>query len=123
MKILFLDDDSLRHTVFDSFLRESNSGMLATVRHVYNAQEAIDALDAEYFDFIFLDRDLGEALSGEVVASWIADHLSSGPTIVIHSWHIDRARVMYLTLLGGDHNVVRVPFGTDLKEYIQKEFV
>src|SRR5689334_19670090 len=52
MKILFLDDMEERHRLF----KIRNIGR--DVTHVYNAKEAIEALNSTKFDVVSLDHDL-----------------------------------------------------------------
>lgn len=96
-RVLVLDDDDARHTVFSQIL----SG--CEVLHVHTAWEACRALQQSApFDLACLDHDLGmfgpgleegfdaDAGTGTDVAEFIANHLD--PTkypkrIIIHSWN------------------------------------
>jgi CheY-like chemotaxis protein len=118
MKILFLDDDQIRHQVFDSMILSANS--TAQVWHKYNAQETIDSLEAQDFDMILLDHDLGEDLTGKIVATWIAENLAPGPVIVLHSWNFFGRADMEKSLRAAGHDPILSEFGPKLEATMGK---
>src|SRR5512147_1288780 len=74
MRILIVDDDPERHSVFARALKASHELVQA-----YNYSEAVEALkSAQRFDVAFLDRDLGdfnvlrEEFSAEHGREWVA---------------------------------------------------
>ncbi len=82
MRILFLDDDPSRHRLFQE--RTSSE----QVEHVWNAAEAIEALQRETFDVVSLDYDLsrsGDALTGYDVAQRLVETPNRSAIILIHS--------------------------------------
>lgn len=85
MKILVLEDDSYRVTTFiekfcthDLYITE-------------NAFRAIDYLENNVFDYIFLDHDLGENNGcGIDVATYLLENpnnKNNDASIIIHSWN------------------------------------
>jgi CheY-like chemotaxis protein len=123
-KILVLDDDEDRHKGFVKALRNEQ------VTHVHDYQEAIDALDKETFEEIYLDHDLsdfgesttgyGEAeRTGADVALYIARMLPKDkrPKIVhIHSWNPVGAHNIAVTLESAGIPYVREPYGDPYSE-------
>ena len=104
MKILILDDDENRHTLFDLNYRGHE------LIHVRTAAEAIGFLKSETFDVACLDHDLGGMQmvdswgtepTGYDVAKWIAMHPERKPKLIyIHSYNPDGARNMHNILPG-----------------------
>ena len=91
MRILFLDDNKDRHAEF----RRQSIGCV--VDFVFDATSAIEKMESDKYDVIFLDHDLGGPASenkiiegaedGFFVCKWIAENpdLYSETTIIIHS--------------------------------------
>ena len=91
MKILFLDDEQIRHDRFDKYIK-SYRGSYVLV-HVFTAEEAIKELQKAvregWFDEIWLDHDLGpdDKESGMKVVNFMVEHPEHKKTseIMIHS--------------------------------------
>lgn len=85
MKILVLEDSIYRSKYFI----EKYGHCDLTV--IENAYTAIDLLDEELFDYIFLDNDLGtNAGEGLDVARFLsnnANNPNNNSVIIIHSWN------------------------------------
>jgi CheY-like chemotaxis protein len=89
MKILILDDDQNRHKIFAQKLIGHE------VVHTYTAMATIACLKNEYFDYVFLDHDLGGKVmvesgegTGYQVAEWLSHNVKCQPTnIIIHSFN------------------------------------
>lgn len=122
-RILFLDDMKARHEEFDR-ISEGHD-----VTHVYNAIEAIYALDAAIadgrpYEQVFLDHDLSYhdimipvgAPSREPTGMVVADHIVAMDVppaeVVIHSHNPDAAREMVRRISDRwpEINVKRVAF-------------
>jgi len=118
MRILFLDDNAMRHRVF----RSKSIG--CTVDAVWTAEEALEHLldeDKEY-DLIMLDHDLNAATENQlndneedgryVVRKLVESGRHKDVTIVIHSLNADGRKNMK-TILGqaGYSTVHDLPFG------------
>ncbi len=119
MKILFLDDDPVRHARF----QKAHVG--ADVTYVWNSDDAIKELKEntkETFDFVSLDHDLaaqknmelppaGEG-SGYDVALFIASMpMDKQPKLaVIHSFNPEGARRMRIVLNKAGIHTMRIPF-------------
>ena len=109
MKILFLDDDPVRHHQF----RAALNGVPVDLRAVARAVEAIAALEQEQFDIIFLDHDLGwqhHVSSGPGTGCEVAQRLMATANrearLVVHSQNEDGTREM-LRVLG---SALWIPF-------------
>lgn len=96
MRILILEDDPERHKAF----RRNLIGI--EVKIVEHTHEAIQLLQEEDWDALFLDHDLGGKVycesgpgTGWEVAEWLSRNLERAPKIVItHSLHdIGRANI------------------------------
>jgi hypothetical protein len=92
MKILVLEDDTYRATFFME--RFCDADLFMTEK----ADVAIEYLENNFFDYIFLDHDLGE---NNGCGADVAAYLSNNPenpnnetTIVIHSWNVPAAKAM-----------------------------
>jgi len=104
MKILILDDDDTRHTLFKQNYSKHD------LVHTYTADEAIDALKRGTYDVVFLDHDLGgkqmvdswgEEPTGYTVAKWMAMNPERKPgQVYIHSLNPVGARNMHNILPG-----------------------
>lgn len=115
MTALFLDDDLNRWEAVKPLF--SNIGITAT--HVETADQAINALKNNSYDFIYLDHDLGGQIyvqsgkgTGYEVAEWIANNIPSTRSMII---------VHTLNPVGGDNiqrvlpSAYRVPFSEVVK--------
>jgi CheY-like chemotaxis protein len=91
MKILILDDDKGRHTLFNrNFIGH-------TITNVETAADAISALRITLYDAVFLDHDLGGHTfvesngpeeTGYTVAKWMVENPDRKPKIIyIHSFN------------------------------------
>jgi CheY-like chemotaxis protein len=87
MRILVLDDDQIRLSKFKhKYLNDD-------VDCVETSKDAINKLDTENYDCLFLDHDLGGEVyvdsgenTGYEVAKWLADNPQKQPKIIfIHS--------------------------------------
>ncbi len=104
MKILILDDDHIRHAFFNKRFTGH------TVISVYTAEDAIQHLQNEIYDVVFLDHDLGGHMfvdshgseaTGYTVAKWLVEHPDRKPEqIVIHSFNNVGAKNMQDILPG-----------------------
>ncbi len=105
MRVFVLEDDSYRANFFlDKFCDYD-------VVITENAQAAINYLENEAFEYLFLDHDLGE---GNGCGLDVAEYLFSNPnndnndaSIVVHSWNVPAAMKM-MSLLP-DHTK-HIPF-------------
>ena len=92
MKILVLEDDTYRATFFIE--RFCDYDVSITER----ADMAIEYLENNVFDYIFLDHDLGENNGcGADVAAYLSnnsDNSNNDAVIIIHSWNMPAARAM-----------------------------
>jgi hypothetical protein len=59
-KFLILDDQQVRHTSLKTFLLV-NAMQPLTISHAYDVDEAAWLAEKEWFDYMFLDHDLGSA--------------------------------------------------------------
>ena len=116
MRILFLDDDGLRHDRFRSMVAPSHS-----VRYVWTAEEAIEALLTDSFDIACLDHDLGgkqfvpsegAEATGYTVAKAIAEMDRKPAQVIVHSFNAVGAQNMVECLTAAGVNAVRLLFGT-----------
>lgn len=114
MKILFLDDEEIRHKRFEKYL----AGRVGeyNLSHVYTAEQAIKELKAAtiggWFDEIWLDHDLGAAdkESGMKVVNYLCEnteHKYDGE-IFIHSMNPICSKEMMLRLRDAGYRVGRV---------------
>jgi len=107
MKILILEDSTARLVYFNEKFYKHELTMIE------NADRAIEYLEEQEFDCIFLDHDLGEGNGfGADVASYLyenPDNPNNQSTIVIHSWNVPGARAIK-SLLPDAHFM---PFGSD----------
>jgi ActR/RegA family two-component response regulator len=107
IRILILEDDSFRSRFFIE--RFGNHELKITE----NAQDAIEYLKENTFDYLFLDNDLGEG-NGEGVD--VAEFLRDNPdnsnnraVTIIHSWNRPAAEKIKSCLT----NAVTAPFNTE----------
>lgn len=74
MRVLFLDDDKVRHDSFAEAVKGIENG---DVWHVYSASQAIHTLEKDpKYDLVCLDHDLG---SGAGNGSDVAKYISTMP--------------------------------------------
>jgi hypothetical protein len=110
IKILVLDDSQAR---LDIFQRNIKKGLDAATIYVKTARDAIGVLEVnKNFDYIFLDRDLGEGVpTGEDVVDFLIEN--SYPIekvgIIIHSWNIPAGKRMHERLLSAGFNSIHQP--------------
>jgi len=89
MNILILDDDFIRHEKFNKVLTGHN------ITNVSDSKQAIQKLQEEKFDIIFLDHDLGGQVfvesgenTGYEVALWLSNNKQNHKgRIIIHSFN------------------------------------
>lgn len=105
--ILFMDDDTVRCSLF--FEKHPEAYI------VHTAQECINQLSRQSWDWVCLDHDLGleENNSGSVVVKWIIEHRPSIKNVVVHSWN-DKGNKMHEDLLNSGYQSQRVTFGPAL---------
>jgi len=117
MRILFLDDDRIRHLKFKSLLR----GFKHTIDYVYDAKSCIELLNSNTYDMVFLDHDLGGEIyvtktenTGYEVALYIANELygtNIPDIIIIHSYNPAGVERMVGCLTDVvDSNIITTPF-------------
>ena len=108
MKILVLEDDTYRATFFIE--RFCDSDLYITEK----VDAAIDYLENIFFDYIFLDHDLGDDNGcGADVAAYLAnnpENPNNDTNIIIHSWNVPAAKAMKAKL----PQSVLAPFNTEL---------
>lgn len=113
MRILFLDDDEMRH---DKFGSESVSH---DITHVRTVEQAIKAFEKEPFDLICLDHDLGgmhyvpseDPTTGYHVAAHIAAK-GTNAEVIVHSYNVIGAQRMVNKLKDAGIAARHLPFGT-----------
>jgi ActR/RegA family two-component response regulator len=118
MRILFLDDDDIRHKQFASIAFEHE------VVHVRTAASAIEALDLAYltdntFDYGSLDHDLGgEHMAsgpghGYDVAVWCEEFPEKAPKrVVVHSYNPAGAKRMLAAFRQANIPAISMAFPT-----------
>lgn len=114
-KILILEDDENRVEIFREML-----GQRHDLTVVDTAQDAIDEIDSDIFDVIFLDHDLGGQTyvaasdmntGSEVVRNMTRRAVVLSASVVIHSMNTPAAASMQSQLVNaGYHPVHRIPF-------------
>jgi DNA-binding response OmpR family regulator len=104
MRILILEDDSMRVNTFIELLHNHQLDITE------NAYDAIDLLDEKAYDLILLDNDLGEGNgSGTLVAAYLAQLSELRATIIIHSWNAPASNAM----TGYLPQAYQAPFNTE----------
>ena len=117
MRVLFLDDDEVRHKLV---LRYTDRCV-----HVTTAKEANEKLSAERFDLVFLDHDLSrdhysstQDHTGTGTGFDVAKHLAALPQalhpdhVIVHSMHPVGAERMRCALQGAGIRVSLMMFGS-----------
>lgn len=106
MNILVLEDSVSRIKYFIE--RFSDHNLVVTE----NADDAINYLSEQVFDYIFLDHDLGDENGcGADVAAYLCDNIdneNNDAMVVIHSWNTPAAMSMKSEL----PNSKILPFGS-----------
>jgi len=125
-RALFLDDNEERQY---AFRRSPGSKKHSCIVSVYSADECIEVLSSEKFDFIYLDHDLGDSeKDGRFVARWMSDNkarvqpqsaYSAKVSIIIHSANIPAAEEMKKILDGAAFNT-KIESFPQLLEYLQR---
>lgn len=116
MRILILDDDSIRHDMIN-FIPKS-----VEVWHAYDAERAIKLLDGDRFDLVLLDHDLGkDSDNGMAVARYIASMpVEKRPArVIVHSWNVDPAKSMADVLVKSGVWTRQVVFGPSMLEMLK----
>lgn len=109
MKILILEDDQNRIDIFKiNLIGES-------VDYCIEAKEAIKLINAQKYDLIFLDHDLGGEIyvnsddenTGYQVAKIIPNSINKDTKVIVHSFNPAGAKLMMQAI---GRNAVRIPF-------------
>lgn len=112
-KVLFLDDDPMRHRVIEEDCDRH------AFTHVHTVEQAIQALAQKHFDIVCLDHDLdgmtyvqsGKGTGFEVAEYMATGRMASKPQLVIvHSFNQVGAQLMLTVLKGSGYNAFCVPF-------------
>jgi hypothetical protein len=107
MRILILEDDTFRINYFIE--KFCNHNLTITE----SADSAIEYLQEDVFDYIFLDNDLGDGVGcGADVAAYLYNNLdnpNNDSIIIVHSWNIPAVAAMKNKL----PQAVFVPFGSE----------
>ena len=110
--ILFMDDDTIRCNLF---LERHPEAQI-----VHTAQECIQQLQKQSWDYVCLDHDLGEDTNntGSFVAEWIAMNKPRIGKVIIHSWNIVAADRMSWTINTAGYQCVMRSFGKGFLDYM-----
>jgi hypothetical protein len=108
--VLFLDDDENRQYAFRS--------NVPSAKRVYNAADAIAALPANSWHYVFLDHDLGgnifqdssESNTGMEVVRFLCENKLPIEKIIVHSLNTSAANYMCIDLERAGYTVIRLPF-------------
>ena len=107
MRILILEDDGTRVNNFIELLHIHDLDIIE------NAYEAVALLEANVYDVILLDHDLGENNgSGGIVSSFLRaypDNPNCQAKTIIHSWNVPAANHMLKDL----PHAVYAPYNTE----------
>lgn len=123
MKYLILEDNERRRERFNHYLDEWN---VITLQFCFTADKAIECLQREKYDVIFLDHDLGGENfvessrddTGAGVARWMAttSYVGRETDVIIHSMNPRGALEMEQTLQAAGFTMVRKqPFAALLR--------
>ena len=107
MTALLVEDDDRRVQWFCANMQPGE------VVHVRTVPEAIAALEAERFDTLWLDHDLGtEPMAGRDVALWLAAHPACNPSMFIltHTVNAVSGPKILQTLAAAGRLCVWMPF-------------
>jgi hypothetical protein len=92
MRILILEDDGTRVNNFIELLHTHDLDITE------NAYDAVDLLQANVYDLLLLDHDLGDGNgSGGLVSSFLGnnqDNPNYDAKILIHSWNVPASKSM-----------------------------
>lgn len=127
--ILVLEDDPYRYEVFKDAL-----GRRSVLKWTDNALAAIEALEKEDFDIIFLDHDLGgltfvsesDENTGSEVVRWLTKNFKAEeqPCIIIHSLNGPAAISMKSKLESVGYEYVQIiPFTKLVDQIDQPDFL
>lgn len=107
-RVLFLDDEEARYQALITRVATPDT----VVRWVRTVSEAIEALQAEAWDQVWLDHDLGtEPAVGRDVARWLCEHPEIPcDLIVVHSVNVVSAPKIVRELQEAGRPVLRFPF-------------
>jgi hypothetical protein len=114
VRLLFLDDDVARHAAFRRRALKLLKGRASQVIQTSDPREAVQILRTlgPHLSAVFLDRDLGQDLTGEYVARAMTK-LPPGrrpKKVVVHSRNFFRAPSMVRALRAAGYHVIRAPF-------------
>jgi len=125
MNILFLDDDEIRHEMFEKWVIK---GIQATTTKSY--KEFIAVAPLKNWDIIFLDHDLGvedqmciphvtnRFPTGSDVARYMIENDIKAKKIIIHSYNSVGAANMINIFKEVGVTAIYHPFDAGLKEYL-----
>ena len=125
MNILFLDDDEIRHEMFEKWVIK---GIQATTTKSY--KEFIAVAPLKNWDIIFLDHDLGvedqmciphvtnRFPTGSDVARYLIENDIKAKKIIIHSYNSVGAANMINIFKEVGVTAIYHPFDAGLKEYL-----
>ena len=125
IKVLFLDDDVNRHKAFKQNINIPDS----EIKYVYTSKDAIDAINDEKYDVVFLDHDLGGKIyvaETENTGYEVTLHIAKMPkekrsdNVIIHSFNRSGAIRMYQSISGSVKSVHTIPFNVFLNNTIIK---
>jgi DNA-binding NarL/FixJ family response regulator len=107
MRVLFLDDEELRHRAVKRFNPRFT--------HTYTARQAIEALAASRYEVCFLDHDLGGPETGHDVARWLAQQEPTNrpSRVFVHSMNPVGVARMVRTLTDAGVCATGMMFGCD----------
>ena len=109
MKILFLDDDPIRHRIVE----RSAKNIDVEVCSVYNLNEFKQTLDNN-FDIIFFDHDLKDEVGTKAVDILNEKNYSKNVLCIVHSHDYTGAQSIENKLYDTGYFAVIWPFGNEL---------
>lgn len=127
LRVLFLDDDSIRHEMF--MMNHTQPGVEIT--QSWTAKAAIECLsDMPKFEFVFLDHDLADwhykgqkyelPGTGMDVVDFMCKSLEKNKwpdAVIVHSWNFHRGLEMETRLKEAGFNVKRSEFDSTRKYF------
>ena len=125
LRVFLLDDDESRHRWFANRFKKDQLDVAV------EPSRAIEFLDKNFYDVVFLDHDLlpehyhaeklEDKLTGYEVAEWLADNPRKQPasTIIVHTRNADGAWKMVRRLQEAGRQAEYIPF-TILSPRIKK---
>lgn len=106
-RILFLDDSTERSEYIQQRWGRDND------LHITNSvRDAIEQIGSGYWDYVFLDHDLGAYGNGMDVVNFCAKNKVNVGLFVIHSQNVPAARKMLSKLNDYRYKAVQMPFGS-----------